>query len=156
MVSAEVKILAEAWGIEPDMPPLWQQADQAIREFEELSRRGVSEVVARQQAAVDSPLAGDKTVAEHAIDQYTHLLTQDFGRDESRQHATAVITGALAYEFDDDADLYGAVDYRSEEKETDLADETAVEQVGDEMFDDLQASVDPSEGESIDHGLGYG
>ncbi|MFE5570721.1 hypothetical protein ACFQ68_37405 [Amycolatopsis japonica] len=59
------------------------QADDAIGEFDALTAAGVSDPVARQQVAIDSPVTYDgRTIAEHAIDRYmAETSAEDFLAD---------------------------------------------------------------------------
>ncbi|OXM43429.1 hypothetical protein [Amycolatopsis alba] len=96
------------------------EAGNAIGEYEALTAAGVADPIARQQATIGSPLTYDgRTVAEHAISRYTHLLDQPIGRDDAREHAAAATSGALT-DFHDHDVTAGA--YIDEELLSDLED----------------------------------
>lgn len=115
------------------------QADNAIGEFGALTAAGVADPVARQQVAIGSPLTYDgRTIAEHAIGQYTDLLDQPVGRDDAREHAAAATGGALT-DFDGDADH----------------DVAAAEYIDEELLSDLEDPLDIGVDEELGGGLGY-
>lgn len=115
------------------------QADNAIDEFEALTTAGIAAPVARQQAAIDSPMTYDgRTIAEHAIDQYTSLLDQNFGGDEAQEHAANVTSYAVT-DFDADAHLHSSTAEISE----------------DDIVADLDDPLNSGDIEDLGRGLGY-
>ncbi|WP_410585446.1 hypothetical protein [Amycolatopsis sp. lyj-108] len=127
------------WGTDDSNRYVRYQADNAIDEFEALTSAGIAAPVARQQVAIDSPTTYDgRTIAEHAVDQYTSLLDQNVGGDEAQEHAADVTSYAVT-DFEDDAHLHRSTAAISEE----------------DIVADLDDPLNSGGIEDLGRGLGY-